>query len=186
MMVYKVSILMEPYLCLATNDYQTQVRLERQAVRQGIAFVRMAPTLPLKSERKSVHHSMVLAVMLCSAMIVLGSLHIYLTLTAQTTLEFHSQRTWCRFCSGKRRHRWKHTRPYSFSRRIDNWKRVFGRNWVRSLLIPNTRPPEYLPFPIPGHNGLRSTRGDFSNVRSSVEELKAETILRGGTGSWKC
>jgi hypothetical protein len=156
MMVYKIAILMEPFLYLFKSEYTLQMQLKRSALRRGIAFVRFAPMIPLQSERKYVRHSMMLAASVCCAMIFLGSLHLYLTLTAQTTLEFHSQRT-C-WCMRKRRHRWKNARPYSFSRWIDNWKRVFGQNWVWSLLIPNSRPPEYMPFPIPGHNGLRSTR----------------------------
>jgi hypothetical protein len=38
---------------------------------------------------------------------------------------------------------------------LGKWERVFGRRWLRSLLLPHHTEPEFLPMPIPGHSGLR-------------------------------
>lgn len=94
-----------------------------------------------------------LSFMLCAAVglaiLCLGGFHIYLVLTAQTTIEFHGN--WSqRQKLGKK---WKN--PYDEGWR-QNWRRVYGDMPPLLAILPSTREPDYLPVPVPGKICQRS------------------------------
>jgi hypothetical protein len=151
-MVYGSILLYEPFVLLKSRDYPRQMVLERQAMRNGVPFLeRLAPMMPLRREKLLLTLAFMLCVALGFAILILGGFHIYLSLTAQTTIEFHGN--WS-FGGASKRNKAKRN-PYSVGRALGNWERVFGRRWLRSLLIPHNTEPEFLPVPIPGHSGLR-------------------------------
>lgn len=96
-----------------------------------------------------------LAFMLCAALLfailLLGGFHIYLVLTAQTTIEFHanwSHRTRARKAGKK----WKN--PYDQGRKR-NWQQVYGNQHWLLAMMPSRREPEGLPVPLAGVKGRR-------------------------------
>ena len=126
-----------------------------------------------------------LGFMLCSclglAVSCLFVFHLYLILSAQSTIEFHGN--W----SKRRKRGW--TNPYSTGSRKKNWDMIYGTTAPRSCnssstssisssrycccrhyhycrnvfiaMLPSNREPEYLPFPINGELIRRRRQRDF-------------------------
>lgn len=125
-----------------------------------------------------------LAFMLCAAVgiavMMLGGFHIYLTLTAQTTIEFHgnvTQRKRARAAGQK----WKN--PYSRGSWKGNWQQIFGTqsSWLLLSLLPSRREPEFLPVPVPGHSGRRKqVLPSESNKRLSGDSISCELSKTSG------
>jgi palmitoyltransferase len=116
------------------------------------------------------------------AVAMLCFFHIYLVLTAQTTIEFHGKLVRVRTCfvyvdvisdhitnetlpqgnltnarrARKAGKRWKN--PYSLGP-LRNFQQVYGSKLhpVLAILIPSSREPEFLPIPLLGDQGKRST-----------------------------
>jgi len=80
------------------------------------------------------------------ALTVLGGFHLYLLLTAQTTVEFHGNFARRR---GAARRGAKWTNPYSVGWR-DNFRLVYGHGHPLLALLPSSREPQFLPIPING------------------------------------
>ena len=98
-----------------------------------------------KAAKQAVMFTFVLALSVGIAVAILGAWHIFLVLTAQTTIEFYGNHTL--------RQRAKH-RGHAFRNPYDrglrrNWQHVFGtRPWLLALL-PSRRPPPGPPWPDP-------------------------------------
>ena len=153
-MCYGVAITFEPFLWLQDPAYTTLRMRERQA---GHHLTRPHPMLPRREEKMLVSLSFMLCLAVGIALLLLGGFHIYLTLTAQTTIEFHGN--W----SKRKRLGSKYKNPYDQGWKR-NWKQVYGnRPWYLAIL-PSRREPDYLPVPIPGENTQR-----FDIVQSSKE-----------------
>ena len=111
--------------------------------------------MPLREEKMLLTLSFMLCAAVGIAVLLLGGFHIYLTVTAQTTIEFHGNivaRKKARAVGQK----WKN--PYSRGSWRGNWQQVYGTQyrWLLLSLLPSRREPEFLPVPVPGHDGRRS------------------------------
>jgi hypothetical protein len=150
-MVYGSLVSLEPFLSIDTKLYKDQLHLQRQAGKGAARIARLAPMLPFREEKML----LTLAFMLCGALLfailLLGGFHVYLVLTAQTTIEFHanwSHRTRARKAGKK----WKN--PYDQGRKR-NWQQVYGsQHWLLAMM-PSSREPEGLPVPMAGVTGRR-------------------------------
>lgn len=138
-MLYGVVLLWQPFMLLQTDDYRKQVRLDRQQHQHEQQ--RLQPMMPHADEKFLVTLSFMLCAAVGCAVLILGGFHLYLLLTAQTTIEFHAN--WA-----KRKTKFKN--PYSQGWRL-NCRQVYSSWWG---LLPTTRPPAYLPVPIPGTSTL--------------------------------
>jgi len=113
-----------------------------------------------KEARSAVLFTFVLALSVGLAVAFLCGWHIFLTLTAQTTIEFYGNHTL--------RHRAKakgiiYRNPYDQGMR-KNWAHVFGPGHPLLALLPSRRKPSAPPWPSPSavrrfHNSLHQNRG---------------------------
>lgn len=144
-MCYGAMILLEPFLWMQHPDYTTLRKRERAA---GHHLTKPHPMLPRREEKMLISLSFMLCLAISFALVLLGGFHIYLTLTAQTTIEFHAN--W----SKRRREGPKFRNPYDQGWR-KNWKQVYGDQPWYIAILPSRREPDYLPVPVPGKNTLR-------------------------------
>jgi hypothetical protein len=151
-MCYGFVLLLEPFLNMKTPEYRQQVKLQRMSSREGLLAVqRLQPMIPFREEKMLLTLSFMLCTAVGLAILLLGGFHIYLTLTAQTTIEFHAN--WAhRRRARQAGQKWKN--PYSLQTCRANWEQVFGRSrWILLSILPSGREPEFLPVPVPGHAG---------------------------------
>ena len=153
-MAYGASITLEPFLLSKSPDYRKQIAMHRAAKKHGLPLLRITPMMPLSEEKMVVTLSFMLCVAVGLSVVILATFHIYLTLTAQTTIEFQgniAQRKRARAAGQK----WKN--PYSRKGWRGNWEQVYGTqySWLLLSILPSRREPEFLPVPVPGHPGRR-------------------------------
>ena len=108
--------------------------------------------VPTNTERLPISMAFMLCLAVGLAVACLGGFHLYLCLTAQTTIEFHGN------ISNRRkayRLNKKWNNPYSLGWKR-NFQQVFGTMPIwKAILIPSTREPEFLPLPLRGDDGKR-------------------------------
>lgn len=127
--------------------------------------------MPLRDEKLAVTLSFMLCVAVGLSVFLLGAFHIYLTLTAQTTIEFQgnmTQRKRARAAGQK----WKN--PYSRGTWRNNWEQVYGTqySWLLLSLLPSRREPEFLPVPVPG-NSRRRGKASVMTFENDIEKGKS-------------
>lgn len=167
-MLYGSLISFEPFMLLSSPDYQRQwgeqQRVARErGVRMGskeyaevaATMQRVRPMVPFRHERTLLTLSFMLCTAVGFAVLILGGFHLYLALTAQTTIEFHANYA-SRRRAKREGHKWQNPYDQGWKK---NWQQVYGvdRNWLVALL-PSSRQPDVLPVPVPGHSGLRRRR----------------------------
>lgn len=159
-MVYGALLTLEPFLLLSSADYKHQWRQHQTTP----AMERLRPMLPFRSERMLITLVFMLCIAVGFAVALLGGFHLYLTLTAQTTIEFHAN--WqSRRRAKQSGQKWKN--PYSLGWQR-NWQQVYGeRPWYLAIL-PSRREPEFLPVPIPGQSNRRS---DYHRNKTEVDAV---------------
>jgi hypothetical protein len=118
------------------------------------SFQRLHPYIPLPHERMPIALSFVLCVALGIAVSLILAFHIYLILTAQTTIEFHGN---LMKKSQYKLRKMIFKNPYSLGP-SRNFQQIWGSGWMISWLLPSTRDPEYLPVPLHGEKGLREQK----------------------------
>lgn len=109
-------------------------------------------------------------------MACLGGFHLYLCLTAQTTIEFHGN-----FGNRRKANRLnkKWSNPYSLGWKR-NFQQIYGTQpmW-KALLLPSTREPEFLPLPLPGDKGKR-IHYQSATIEDAGQIKKSTAISNGG------
>jgi len=183
-MLYGTIISLEPFLLINTKDYQQQwSELQRLAKSQGIKFGsqeyaavvaqmrRLRPMLPFRHERTLITLSFMLCAAVGFAVLMLGGFHLYLALSAQTTIEFHANYA-NRRRAKREGNKWQN--PYDQGWR-KNFQQVYGveRNWLIALL-PSNRQPDVLPVPVPGHSGMRRWRYHETNMMKNKSRIVDE------------
>eukprot|EP00529_Nitzschia_sp_RCC80_P041146 CAMPEP_0113485224 /NCGR_PEP_ID=MMETSP0014_2-20120614/24372_1 /TAXON_ID=2857 /ORGANISM="Nitzschia sp." /LENGTH=424 /DNA_ID=CAMNT_0000378861 /DNA_START=375 /DNA_END=1649 /DNA_ORIENTATION=- /assembly_acc=CAM_ASM_000159 len=143
-------------------------------------WTRLYPYTPIPSERTPITLSFMLCLAVGIAVACLGGFHLYLTLTSQTTIEFHGN---LMNKAQARRLGQKYRNPYDLGWRR-NLQQVFGFQlpfWL-AFLIPSTREPEFLPLPMNGEDGkrkhLRKRHNDTTTaatVMAVIDEEYTET-----------
>lgn len=179
---YGAAICYPAFMLLGGTEYKDQLRASGvfQKPSKGIVVRHLAsnPFIPTPSERTPVALGFLICLCLAAAVTGLCGFHLYLVLSAQTTIEFHGN------FSKKRNPRWKN--PYSTGSWKKNWEMIYGtRNyWSRRCIgedeqpsrfrscwtclmgmMPGNREPEFLPFPIGGTLVRRS------HVSQDVESI---------------
>lgn len=145
-MFYGSIISWEPFFLSKTRDFRIQMGLYNK---NPDTFDRSDnPMMPIKSEKIFITLCFMLCVAVGIAIAVLGGFHLYLTVSGQTTIEFHAH--W-----NRRRRDPKFKNPYSVGSYHGNFLRVYGNVPFYKIFAPSRRLPEYLPVPIPDHSGLR-------------------------------
>ena len=135
-------------------------------------WTRLYDFVPTRDERMPISMSFMLCLAVGIAVACLGGFHLYLCLTAQTTIEFHGN--WMNRRKAKKLNKkWKNPYDLGYKR---NWQQIYGssRTWFWALIIPSTRQPEFLPLPIPGDDGRRR-KCKQDNTKTGGESPSLET-----------
>jgi hypothetical protein len=99
------------------------------------------------TQRSAVMYTFVLALTIGFAVGLLLFWHIYLVLTAQTTIEFYGNQT----KSYRARLRGlRYRNPYDLGSARRNWEQVFGKMNLLLSVLPSARKPPLPPWPKPG------------------------------------
>jgi len=169
-MSYGAVLTFKPFMLSQSKAYRKQRTLDAQA--HVNISPRLEPMLPHRDEKMMIQLSFMLCAAVGCAIMLLGGFHVYLVLTAQTTIEFHGN--WnARRKARKANKKWRN--PYDQGWR-KNWKRVYGDLPILVSLLPSIREPEYLPVPIPGKNTRRSPflANDYSACHDENQLLLQE------------
>ena len=165
-MMYGVVICYEPFQNTTGPLYKQQL----QEFRRSGEWKHLHPMVPINSERLPISLAFMICLAIGIAVACLGGFHLYLCLTAQTTIEFHGN-------FGNRRKakrlnkKWQN--PYSLGWKR-NFQQVFGSSmpaW-KAILLPSQREPEFLPLPM--------LDGKRSNYRTGALGTKGSTTTRNG------
>ncbi|KAJ8599185.1 hypothetical protein CTAYLR_007521 [Chrysophaeum taylorii] len=101
-----------------------------------------------KQARSAVMFTFVLAISVGIAVAVLGAWHLFLVLTAQTTIEFYGNHA----LRGRAAQRGMiYRNPYDQGCR-KNWEHVFGAGHPLFAILPSARPPPAKPWPSSPHD----------------------------------
>mmetsp|Transcript_11892 Transcript_11892/g.22273 ORF Transcript_11892/g.22273 Transcript_11892/m.22273 type:complete len:617 (+) Transcript_11892:204-2054(+) len=148
----------------------------------------LIPNVPIPSEATPIAFSFMMCFAVGLSVIVLLGFHLYLILSAQTTIEFHGNRFKKQQCQFRKE---SFCNPYDMGLRR-NMEQVWGRwgkdgqgSWflVWIVFLPSFRESEFLPVPIKGDVGLRKHwKKDDSSVllHGSDDELHGEKGMSGG------
>eukprot|EP00521_Asterionellopsis_glacialis_P018034 CAMPEP_0195295066 /NCGR_PEP_ID=MMETSP0707-20130614/16537_1 /TAXON_ID=33640 /ORGANISM="Asterionellopsis glacialis, Strain CCMP134" /LENGTH=494 /DNA_ID=CAMNT_0040356201 /DNA_START=183 /DNA_END=1667 /DNA_ORIENTATION=- len=159
-----------PFRNMAGSNYVSQAKWIRNHgktdwEKQGLTH--MFNMTPLPSERTAVAFAFMLSLSVGIAVACLLGFHLYLVLTAQTTIEFHGN------CA-KRKHAKKRKtawiNPYDLGYR-SNWEQVYGSGNILLSLLPSSREPEFLPVPIAGDIGRRPSQRP-RNTKSKIQGVQ--------------
>jgi hypothetical protein len=170
-MIYGAAISFEPF----RNSSGPLYKQQHQEYRNTGQWKHIHPMVPINRERMPVSLAFMLCLAVGIAVACLGGFHLYLCLTAQTTIEFHGN-------FGNRRKakrlnkKWQN--PYSLGWKR-NFQQVFGASmpaW-KAILIPSRREPEFLPLPMP--DGKRSNY----RIKSAANETTNGTDMGTNDGS---
>ncbi|KAL7536382.1 hypothetical protein ACHAXR_007129 [Thalassiosira sp. AJA248-18] len=201
-LLYGTAICFPAFMKLGSHDYRSQVRasggFQKPLKSIVVRHIRANPFIPTPDERTPVALGFMLCLCLGAAVMCLGGFHLYLVLSAQTTIEFHGN------FSKRRKGGW--TNPYSAGGWKRNWEMIYGtRYWSRhntgenssqdedqyrysgccgilAAMMPSNREPEFLPLPIDGKLVRRKNNRDL-DVESDLEMGSDEAMSSNETGS---
>lgn len=155
-MIYGVSVSYYSFMSMDSPLFDKQHKAFKEWIKTNpsTSFRRIYPFIPLPVESTIVTLSFILCLTLGISVILILAFHIYLILTAQTTIEFYGNLM--------KRSQYKLRKmifknPYSLGPKR-NLQQIFGSGWIISWLLPSTREPEYLPIPLLGDKGLREQK----------------------------
>lgn len=177
-MFYGASMTYAPFIMLSTHKYREQLHAVKQHLKVSnspILPARLDPFLPYPHEKMYITLTFMLCLAVGMAVSMLCFFHVYLTLTSQTTIEFHGNYTNSRRAKrlGKK---WKN--PYDFGR-LHNFQCIYGASYrpFLAICIPSAREPEFLPIPLPGDQGKRSTYATAGKQTSSKSREKGDFVV---------
>eukprot|EP00550_Attheya_septentrionalis_P010356 CAMPEP_0198281512 /NCGR_PEP_ID=MMETSP1449-20131203/1429_1 /TAXON_ID=420275 /ORGANISM="Attheya septentrionalis, Strain CCMP2084" /LENGTH=495 /DNA_ID=CAMNT_0043977309 /DNA_START=226 /DNA_END=1713 /DNA_ORIENTATION=+ len=149
-MLYGAIMSYRPFRNMETKLFRDQMKTSRS---KGLKVVdHLFSKVPLPSERTQISFTFMLCISVGIAVLCLLSFHIYLILTAQTTIEFHGNISKRRMAR-KRGIQW--INPYDLGWK-KNWQQVYGSKPFFRSILASGREPEFLPVPIAGELGRRS------------------------------
>ena len=215
---YGAIICCTPFRLLGTKEYRDQVRQSSSANASTTAMnvrdlvvkhVQSNPYIPTPNERTAIALGFMLCLCLAAAVMCLAIFHLYLVVSAQTTIEFHgnwakrkkkknwinpySAVTWRRTCEmiyGTKRY-WSSTvnnnddKERSSEEEDNNEKYRYRGCWgILMAMMPSNREPEFLPLPIDGKLIRRRNRrvgGTGAAKKSDPEDVEMGLSERGAT-----
>ena len=149
-MAYGACLTLRPFLASESKQFYEQIKLSKE--QHSLTTLHLFDYVPIPPERSAIAFSFILCLSVGIAVLLLGSFHAYLLLTAQTTIEFHVN------CANRRRAkqlRQRFKNPYDMGMRR-NFQQVYGTgNPLVAIFVPSSREPEFLPLPLQGKDGLR-------------------------------
>eukprot|EP00566_Odontella_aurita_P014341 CAMPEP_0113547232 /NCGR_PEP_ID=MMETSP0015_2-20120614/12242_1 /TAXON_ID=2838 /ORGANISM="Odontella" /LENGTH=529 /DNA_ID=CAMNT_0000447765 /DNA_START=10 /DNA_END=1599 /DNA_ORIENTATION=- /assembly_acc=CAM_ASM_000160 len=157
-MLYGTFISFHPFREMSSSNYYKQIEMNRT---EGYkTYKHMISNVPLPSERTPIAFSFMLCLSVGIAVFCLMVFHLYLVLSAQTTIEFHGN--WGKRRQARRRGRtW--INPYDLGSRR-NWQQVYGTQHPVLAMLPSRREPEFFPLPIAGEKGRRHPKGEHIDL----------------------
>mmetsp|Transcript_1855 Transcript_1855/g.3393 ORF Transcript_1855/g.3393 Transcript_1855/m.3393 type:complete len:587 (-) Transcript_1855:99-1859(-) len=214
---YGAMICCRPFLYLGGSEYREQVRASTSSGGSGVAkasslrgammatvrHLESNSYIPTPNERTSVALGFMICVCLGCAVGCLLVFHLYLTVSAQTTIEFHGN-----WAKRRKKKGWKN--PYSAGSWKRNWEMIYGTRYhfqrgnninydeeenggvdvtnhrddqysyrgcwnMLVAMMPSKREPEFLPFPFDGVLIRRKNRVNSSlEVDKKMDEEIAE------------
>lgn len=213
---YGAVICLKPFMNSSGKEYREQIvasgsggagGLTTTTTKASLAAVRHLesnPYIPTPNERTPVALGFMICLCLCCAVGCLLVFHLYLTFSAQTTIEFHGNWAKRRKTKG-----WKN--PYSAGNWKRNWEMIYGTRYhslrdgaaagssgaddengvadattqdhysyrgcwgMLMAMMPSKREPEFLPFPCDGVLIRRKSRVSSSTeVDKKVDEEMTE------------
>ena len=173
-MFYGVLVSMRPFWAIQGDAYWRQINWAREHHTRVVLHTEQyyVPTPP---ERTAIAFSFMICLSVGLAVFCLLVFHIYLVLTAQTTVEFHGN------CANYRRARkrgnkWKNPYDLGWKR---NFQQVYGHSQhpVAAVLLPSRREPEFLPLPLPGDEGKRRHKSNNNNNNNKRQRSSHASIV---------
>lgn len=198
-LIYGSAICFPAFMKMGGTEYRDQVRasggFQRPLKDMVVRHLRSNPFVPTPNERTPVALGFMLCLCLGLAVMCLGSFHLYLVVSAQTTIEFHGN------LAKRKKKGWKN--PYSAGSWKENWEMIYGtRYWtlhsadgnslnggeqyryrgclgVLRAMMPSNREPEFLPFIYQGKMVRRRARDashavpDDTNADDEIDLEKA-------------
>lgn len=157
---YGTIMMYEPFMNSNSPLYRENLLLNREQGNSAATIQHLVPMVPTPEEKGAIAMSFMICLSVGFAVFCLASLHTFLVLTAQTTIEFHANGQKKRL-SRQRGIQW--INPYDLGMK-QNFYQVYGssRHPLWAIFIPSRREPEYLPVPIAGARGKRHLKGDQS------------------------
>ena len=151
-MVYGTLLTAIPFSNMNGMRVRDQVKMSKEAGFETVQH--MLRMVPIPEDRTALTFAFMLCLSIGIAISVLGGFHMYLMLSAQTTIEFHGNFAKRRGAS-KRGSKWNN--PYSVGWR-NNFRLVYGCQRPILAILPSSREPQFLPVPINGKLVRRQTR----------------------------
>lgn len=143
-MVYGTILTAVPFRNMNGVRVRDQVKMSKEAgFKTAQHMLRM---VPIPEDRTALTFAFMLCLSIGIAISVLGGFHLYLMLTAQTTIEFHGNFA-KRRGAARRGSKWNN--PYSVGWK-NNFRLVYGTRHPLLALLPSSREPQFLPIPING------------------------------------
>jgi len=197
---YGTALCFPAFMYTGGKEYRDQVRMASRGTQIPlkdlvVRHIQSNPFIPTPAERTLVSLAFMLCVCLAAAVTCLGGFHLYLVLSAQTTIEFHSN------FSKRRKAGWKN--PYSAGSWKKNWEMIYGTlYWSRHraggscenedeehsrchgfggilmAMMPSKREPEFLPFPI--NERLIRRRNKHANYNVTDLEMASSEVIANG------
>ena len=171
-MIYGMIVSYEPF----QNSTGPLYKLQVQEFRRTGEWKHLYSMVPTNPERLPISLAFMLCLAVGIAVACLGLFHLYLCLSAQTTIEFHGN-----FMNRRKAQRFKKKwiNPYDLGWKR-NFQQIYGSRqpfWM-AIGIPSKREPEFLPLPLPGDAGKRSNYQYTSSSSGSTLGLKTERMVR--------
>lgn len=194
---YGTALCFPAFVKLGGDEYRDQVKRAKGGLKTPlkgliVKHIQSNPFIPTPAERTPISLGFMLCLCLAVAVTCLGGFHLYLVLSAQTTIEFHGN------FPKRRKARW--TNPYSAGSWKRNWEMIYGtRYWSRRsagdscesndeekysyrgccgvlmAMMPSIREPEFLPFPINGRL-IRRRNKSLNSLETDPEMGSSEEI----------
>ena len=182
-MVYLMIMVLRPFLALNSSEYRQQIV---QSKHQDFDSVHhLIPYVPTPEERSCIGFMFMMSAAVGISVGFLCGFHIYLILTAQTTIEFNSKVSfsfnWNRLQRTARIGN-NNNNPYDLGWK-QNWRQVFGpcnssMEFFVGLFVPSSRKPVYLPIPISGVKGLAKIgKHEDGSISSSSSSEESSSLL---------
>ena len=178
-MLYGTLVSFEVFFEIGSRDYYHQIKLSRDLLynttdhRVDFRFSQvqhLIPHIPVPVEATPISFAFMMCVSVGLAVSTLMVFHIYLIVTAQTTIEFHGNRIKKRQSKNRGE---VYCNPYDLGikRNVEQiWGTWPGKGWFWFwlVLLPSRRKMEFLPVPFEGDGGRRD---QWRNVGKEEEDI---------------
>lgn len=200
-MFYGALVSFHPFMMIDSLEYKEQIMKSKELFMSKINFgsdenvvdfgkqsafryshvQHLIPNVPTPNEATPIAFSFMMCFAVGLSVVVLLGFHLYLILSAQTTIEFHGNRMKKQQCRIRGEEFYN---PYDIGPRR-NIEQIWGRwgkngqgSWflLWTVLLPSIRENEFLPIPIKGDEGLRKhwNKDNCVHIPSDSEVTKGD------------